>query len=225
MSRKARSKLLITKEKDSLAGMQSSELSVELFFSKSDLALTARNRPLGLSSIVELSQAQYQQTDAVIGNTNVQCQYRLALAMHNYRIGTARRDSSRLAQTERLSQGISPTRGQDAVNGVSGFSGVDSLACGAGRLLAQGRQGARSGVGKGSCSRGKHRALPRIWADQVHLESDDRRGVAGTGSHWFASVLPRLSITRKVTPVMLLLASFARVNSILYPAGILTWQR
>ena len=64
-----RQKLLIIKEKDSLAGMQSSELSVELFCSKSDLAivgvinpkllkkrLTARNRPLGLSSIVELSQ-------------------------------------------------------------------------------------------------------------------------------------------------------------------------
>ena len=120
----------------------------------------------------------------------MQCQYRLALAMHNYRIGTARRDSSRLAQTERLSQGISPTRGQDAVNGVSGFSGVDSLACGAGRLLAQGRQGARSSVGKVPAPGGKHRALARNWADQVHLESDDRRGV---GWYWQPLVRQRVA--------------------------------
>lgn len=42
---------------------------------------------LGLSSIVELSQAQYQQTDAAIGNANAQYQYRLALATINYEIG------------------------------------------------------------------------------------------------------------------------------------------
>jgi hypothetical protein len=36
---KSRHKLLIIKEKDSLAGMQSSELSVELFCSKSDLVI------------------------------------------------------------------------------------------------------------------------------------------------------------------------------------------
>jgi outer membrane protein len=42
-----------------------------------------------LSSIVELSQAQYQQTDAAIGNTNAQYQYRLALSTLNYEIGTA----------------------------------------------------------------------------------------------------------------------------------------
>lgn len=44
---------------------------------------------MGLSSIVELSQAQYQQTDAAIGNTNAKYQYRLALATLNYQIGTA----------------------------------------------------------------------------------------------------------------------------------------
>ena len=42
---------------------------------------------LGLSSIVELSQAEYQQTDAAIGNTNAQYQYRLALTTLNYQIG------------------------------------------------------------------------------------------------------------------------------------------
>lgn len=42
---------------------------------------------LGLSSIVELSQTQYQQIDAAIGNTNAQYQYRLALAALNYQIG------------------------------------------------------------------------------------------------------------------------------------------
>jgi outer membrane protein len=40
-----------------------------------------------LSSIVELSQAQYQQTDAAIGYTNAQYQYRLSLATLNYQIG------------------------------------------------------------------------------------------------------------------------------------------
>jgi hypothetical protein len=42
---------------------------------------------LGLSSIVELSQAQFQQTDAAISNTNTQYQYRLALATLDYEIG------------------------------------------------------------------------------------------------------------------------------------------
>jgi outer membrane protein len=56
---------------------------------QADLALTlAQTRyRLGLSSIVELSQAQLQQTDAAIGNTNAQYQYRLALATLNYQIG------------------------------------------------------------------------------------------------------------------------------------------
>jgi len=57
---------------------------------QADLALTlAQTRyRLGLSSIVELSQAQLQQTDAAIGNTNAQYQYRLALATLNYQTGS-----------------------------------------------------------------------------------------------------------------------------------------
>jgi outer membrane protein len=51
------------------------------------LALAQTRYQLGLSSIVELSQAQYQQTDAAIGNTNAQYQYRFALAALNYQIG------------------------------------------------------------------------------------------------------------------------------------------
>lgn len=56
---------------------------------EADLALKlAQTRyQLGLSSIVELSQAQFQQTDAAIGNTDAQYQYRLALATVNYEIG------------------------------------------------------------------------------------------------------------------------------------------
>ena len=50
--------------------------------------LAATRYQMGLSSIVELSQAQYQQTDAAIANTNAQYQYRLALATLNYQIGT-----------------------------------------------------------------------------------------------------------------------------------------
>jgi len=52
------------------------------------LGLAQTRYQLGLSSIVELSQAQFQQTDAAIGNTNAQYQYRLALATLNYQIGT-----------------------------------------------------------------------------------------------------------------------------------------
>ena len=52
------------------------------------LQLAQARYQIGLSSIVELSQAQYQQTDAAIGNTNAQYQYRLALATLNYQIGT-----------------------------------------------------------------------------------------------------------------------------------------
>src|ERR1019366_8439681 len=57
--------------------------------SQANLALTlAQTRyQLGLSSIVELSQAQFQQTDAAIGNADAQYQYRLALATLNYQIG------------------------------------------------------------------------------------------------------------------------------------------
>lgn len=51
------------------------------------LNLAQTRYQLGLSSIVELSQAQYQQTDAAIGNTNAKYQYRLSLATLNYQIG------------------------------------------------------------------------------------------------------------------------------------------
>jgi outer membrane protein len=56
---------------------------------QANLALTlAQTRyRLGLSSIVELSQAEFQQTDAAISNTNAQYQYRLTLATLNYQIG------------------------------------------------------------------------------------------------------------------------------------------
>lgn len=51
------------------------------------LSLAQTRYKLGLSSIVELSQAQYQQTDAAIGYTNAQYQYRLALANIAYQTG------------------------------------------------------------------------------------------------------------------------------------------
>jgi outer membrane protein len=56
---------------------------------EADLALNlAQGRyQLGLSSIVELSQAQLQQTDAQIGYVNAQYQYRLALSTLNFEIG------------------------------------------------------------------------------------------------------------------------------------------
>lgn len=56
---------------------------------EADLALKlAQTRyEMGLSSIVELSQAEYQQTDAAIGNANAQYQYRVALATLNYQTG------------------------------------------------------------------------------------------------------------------------------------------
>ena len=52
------------------------------------LKLAQTRYQMGLSSIVELSQAEYQQTDAAIGNANAQYQYRLALATLNYQIGS-----------------------------------------------------------------------------------------------------------------------------------------
>jgi outer membrane protein len=56
---------------------------------QADLALKfAQGRyQLGLRSIVELSQAQLQQTDAAIGYVNAQYQYRLALSTLNFEIG------------------------------------------------------------------------------------------------------------------------------------------
>jgi outer membrane protein len=53
------------------------------------LSLAQTRYQLGLSSIVELSQAQFQQTDAAISNTDAQYQYRLALATINYQTGVA----------------------------------------------------------------------------------------------------------------------------------------
>jgi outer membrane protein len=62
----------------------------EELLKEADLALQlAQTRyKLGLSSIVELSQAQFQQTDAAIGNANAKYQYRLSLATVNYETGT-----------------------------------------------------------------------------------------------------------------------------------------
>ena len=51
------------------------------------LALAGTRYKLGLSSIVELSQAQLQQTEAEISNTNAQYQYRLTLATLNFQTG------------------------------------------------------------------------------------------------------------------------------------------
>jgi outer membrane protein len=53
------------------------------------LKLAQARYQMGLSSIVELSQAEYQQTDAAIGNANAQYQYRMALTTLNYQIGSA----------------------------------------------------------------------------------------------------------------------------------------
>ena len=56
---------------------------------QADLSLNlAKERyQLGLGSIVELSQAQLQQTDAAIGYVNAQYQYRLSLSTLNFEIG------------------------------------------------------------------------------------------------------------------------------------------
>lgn len=51
------------------------------------LQLAQTRYRLGLSSIVELSQAELQQTTAHIDDTNAQYQYRLSLAALNYQIG------------------------------------------------------------------------------------------------------------------------------------------
>jgi len=51
------------------------------------LKLAQGRYQLGLGSIVELSQAQLQQTDAAIGYVNSQYQYRLALSTLNFEIG------------------------------------------------------------------------------------------------------------------------------------------
>lgn len=51
------------------------------------LSLAQQRYQLGLGSIVELSQAQLQQTDAQIGYVNAQYQYRLALSTLNFEVG------------------------------------------------------------------------------------------------------------------------------------------
>lgn len=51
------------------------------------LSLAQSRYHLGLGSIVELSQAQLQKTDAAIGYVNAQYQYRLALSTLNFEIG------------------------------------------------------------------------------------------------------------------------------------------
>ncbi len=51
------------------------------------LKLAQTRYQLGLSSIVELSQAQLQQTQAAIANTNAEYQYRLALTTLNFQTG------------------------------------------------------------------------------------------------------------------------------------------
>lgn len=52
------------------------------------LKLAKTRYQMGLSSIAELSQAEYQQTDAAIGNANAIYQYRMSLATLNYQIGS-----------------------------------------------------------------------------------------------------------------------------------------
>jgi outer membrane protein len=53
------------------------------------MSLAQTRYKLGLSSIVELSQAQLQQTSAQIQDTSARYQYRLSLATLNYETGTA----------------------------------------------------------------------------------------------------------------------------------------
>jgi outer membrane protein len=51
------------------------------------LSLAETRYRLGLSSIVELSQAQFQQTDAEIGEANARYQYKLSLSVLKYQTG------------------------------------------------------------------------------------------------------------------------------------------
>jgi outer membrane protein len=51
------------------------------------LVLAQERYKLGLSSIVELSQAQLQETEAEITNAKAQYQYRLTLAALNFQTG------------------------------------------------------------------------------------------------------------------------------------------
>jgi outer membrane protein len=56
--------------------------------SNQSLSLAQTRYQLGLASIVELSQAQLQQTEADISRTNAEYQYRLSLAALNYQTGS-----------------------------------------------------------------------------------------------------------------------------------------
>ena len=53
------------------------------------LKLAQARYKLGLSSIVELSQSQLEQTQASIENVNAQYEYQLSLAALNYQLGTS----------------------------------------------------------------------------------------------------------------------------------------
>ncbi len=55
--------------------------------SNQSLSLAQTRYQLGLASIVELSQAQLQQTEAAMSRTNAEYQYRLSLAVLNYQLG------------------------------------------------------------------------------------------------------------------------------------------
>jgi outer membrane protein len=62
----------------------SAELAKEANLS---LSLAQGRYQMGLSSIVELSQAQLQQTAAAIGYVNAEYQYQLSLSTLNFEIG------------------------------------------------------------------------------------------------------------------------------------------
>ena len=61
--------------------------AAELFAGWANHGLAQTRYKLGLSSIVELSQAQLQQTEAEITHTNAQYQYRLTLAALKFQTG------------------------------------------------------------------------------------------------------------------------------------------
>jgi len=52
------------------------------------LELAQMRYQLGLSSIIELSHAELQQTQAAISNTDARSQYAVAIAAINFEIGT-----------------------------------------------------------------------------------------------------------------------------------------
>jgi outer membrane protein len=58
--------------------------------SNSALDLAQTRYQLGLSSIVELSQAQLQQTQAAIGDANARSQYSFAIAALQFQTGESR---------------------------------------------------------------------------------------------------------------------------------------